>query len=213
MCVMFEWFMPSLVFQYLSGRASKASVITSAVYSYLRSILTAGRGVVVFLLDYDVREIYVCDVRVIYAFVRIWKYYLSGRASKASVITSAVYSYLRSILTAGGARGCRVPFRLWCSRDFIWCSRDSLDILILYYTSLLFHSVANIYFFLWFFSFFDAGGYSLEHPTLFHPSILTYGLFLRRGAGGGLFSLFCSHYYLPHHFSSQHFIGGRKWLT
>jgi len=49
--------MPSLVFQYLSNRASKASVIPSAVYSYLRSILTAGRGVVVFLLDYDVREI------------------------------------------------------------------------------------------------------------------------------------------------------------
>ena len=58
MFVMFERFRTSLVFQYLSGKASEASeasVIPSAVYSYLRSILTAGgRGVVVYLLDYDV---------------------------------------------------------------------------------------------------------------------------------------------------------------
>ena len=151
--MMFEWFRTSLVFQYLSGKASGASVIPSAVYSYLRSILTAGRGVVVFLLDYDVREIS-SDVREI--------------LSTFSFYTTPVFYFIL---------------------------------------------LPTYIFFLWFFSFFDAGGYSLEHPTLFHPSILTYGLFLRRGAGGGLFSLFCSHYYLPHHFSSQHFIGGRKWLT
>ena len=107
--------------------------------------------------------------------------YLSNRASKASVIPSAVYSYLRSILTAGGARGCRVPFRLWCSRDFIWCSRDSLDILILYYTSLLFHSVANIYFFplilfiLWCWGLFSRTSYSFSSVHSYLRSILTAG--------------------------------------
>jgi len=129
----------------------------------------------------------VCDVRSWFMPSLVFQY-LSNRASKASVIPSAVYSYLRSILTAGGARGCRVPFRLWCSRDFIWCSRDSLDILILYYTSLLFHSVANIYFFplilfiLWCWGLFSRTSYSFSSVHSYLRSILTAG----RG-GGSLF--------------------------
>ena len=96
--------------------------------------------------------------------------------------------FLPSVDSYGGAWGCRVPFRLWCSRDFIWCSRDSLDILILYYTSLLFHSVANIYFFplilfiLWCWGLFSRTSYSFSSVHSYLRSILTAG----RG-GGSLF--------------------------
>ena len=120
-----------LVFEYISristGEASAASVYTSAVHSYLRSILTAEMPSVIFIaLNYEFREIcrmilwyYGIMVLWYYGIMVLWYYGIMvlvfeyiyilshsdwGKRAQRACITSAVYSYLRSILTAGMPR-------------------------------------------------------------------------------------------------------------
>ena len=97
-----------LVFEYIfsriaTGKASAASVYTSALHSYLRSILTAEMPRSFFIaLNYELREICLGIMVLVFEYISLTQ--RLGKRAQRAFITSALHSYLRSILTAGMPR-------------------------------------------------------------------------------------------------------------
>ena len=132
---------------------------------------------------------------------RLWKR-PPERAQRAS-LTSSVYSYLRSILTATSPT-IFSSFYFTCSRDFI------IGIMVLWYYGLVFEYI-NL-------SDIDCATYHsfiFRLFLLFALSLRSFacfaGPFLRRLCFTYVSSFFISGHYLPYHLSCAFSIGDRKW--